>query len=395
MRIQPPLPTLLFCLFVLAPTAGGCKKDAVQETLPAPEVTVATPVSKELIDYERFPGTTEPVEKVDIRARVTGYLTKIEFKPGADVEKDQPLFEIDRRPYQADLDRAEGQVALAKARVDRLNRDYQRNEPLFRNGTIAPAEWDKIVGDRDEAVGALKAATSNVAGYKLNLDFTKIAAPISGQIGDWLVTEGNLVNGGQGNSTQLTTIVSVDPMDVAFNVDENTFQRLRKEVREGRIKVTAGDVIPVEMGLSVDGSAYPYKGTVNFIDNEVNTKTGTTKVKARFANPKPAVGSRPLNAGEFARIRVPIGEPRKVIMVPESALGTDQGQRYLYVVDDNNAAVRLDVNEGSLENRLREIIGVKKPADDKYRALKDNERVIVKGLQRVRPGMTVEPQTAE
>jgi RND family efflux transporter MFP subunit len=389
----------LFCLLVLAPVAAGCKKDATQETLPAPEVTVSTPISKKFTDYERFTGTTTPVEQVEIRARVSGYLDKIDFKPGAEVEKGQPLFQIDPRPYKADLERAEGQVALAKARVDRLNRDYQRNEPLFQSGSIAAAEWDKIVGDRDEAVGALKAATSNVAGYKLNLEFTKIDAPISGKIGDRLVKEGNLVTGGQGNTSLLTTIVSVDPMDVEFAVAENTLQRLRKEVREGRIKVEEGDDIPVEMGLSVDGSEYPYKGDkggkINFVNNQVDPKTGSIMVKAQFRNPKPPVGTRPLTAGEFARIRIPVGEPRDVLTVPESALGTDQGQRYLYVVDNNNAAVRLDVNEGSLVNGLREIMGVKKPADDKYREIKKDERVIVRGLQRVRPGMTVEPQTAE
>jgi multidrug efflux pump subunit AcrA (membrane-fusion protein) len=153
--------------------------------------------------------------------------------------------------------------------------------------------------------------------------------------------------------------------------------------------------IPVEMGLSVDGSAYPFKGAVNFVNNQVDPKTGTIKVKARFPNPKPAVGARPLTAGAFARIRVPIGESRKALMVPESALGLDQGNRYLYVVDEKNIAVRLDVNPGSLENGRREIISVKVPADANPRPLRPDEMVIVKGLQRVRPGLTVDPQAAK
>jgi RND family efflux transporter MFP subunit len=376
-------------------TVAGCQRGPSKESLPPPEVTVATPVQKELVDYERFTGRTEPIEQVDIRARVSGYLTKIDFKPGAEVEKDQPLFEIDPRPYKADLARAEGQVALAKAKVDRLNRDFQRNEPLFKNGTIAPAEWDKIVGDRDEALGALKAANSNVDGYKLSLDFTKIAAPISGQIGDWLVTEGNLVTGGQGTTTLLTTIVLMDPMDAVFDLDENTLQRLMKDVREGRIKLKVEGEIPVEMGLSVDGSAFPFKGTINFVNNRVDPKTGTIKIKARFPNPKPSVGSRPLTAGVFARIRVPIGDPRKVFMVPESALGTDQGNRYLYVVDDKSTAVRLEVKPGALEDGWREIEGVKVPADADFRTLRPDEQVIVKGIQRVRPGITVDAKSTK
>jgi multidrug efflux system membrane fusion protein len=329
---------------------------------------------------------------VEIRARVSGYLTKIQFKAGAEVKKDDPLFEIDPRIYRAAVDSAQAEVDRAEARVGRLAAELERNKMLLAKGGISQQDYDKSVADLAEGKANIKYGKAQLTSAKLDVDFTTIEAPLSGVMGDWLVTEGNLVTGGQGNTTLLTTIVAVDPMDAEFNLDENTLQRLQKDVREGRIKLKPGDEIPVEMGLSVDATGYPYKGTINFVNNQVDPKTGTIKVKARFPNPKPAVGPRPLTAGAFARIRVPIGEARTVLVVPESSLGTDQGQRYLYIVDDSNVAVRLDVNAGSLENGFREIIGVKKPgADEMSRPLQPNERVIVKGLQRVRPGMTVAP----
>jgi multidrug efflux system membrane fusion protein len=373
----------------------GCQHGPGVESLPPPEVTVAAPTQHELIDYERFTGSLAPVEKVDIRARVSGYLTKIDFQPGAEVEKGQPLFQIDPREYKDALDRALAEVDKTEARVERLTAELERNKILLARNGISKEDYDKSVADLAEAKAFVKFSKAQVATARLDVGFTKIEAPISGLIGDWLVTEGNLVTGGLGNTTLLTTIVSVDPMDAVFDADENTVQRLQKDVREGRIKVKGGDEIPVEMGLSVDAGGYPFKGTINFVNNQVDPKTGTIKVKARFSNPKLAVGKRLLIVGEFARIRVPIGEARTVLTVPESSLGTDQGQRYLYVADDKNVAVRLDVNEGSLENGLREIIGVKKPAEDKYRPIQPNERVIVKGLQRVRPGMTVAPLEAK
>jgi multidrug efflux system membrane fusion protein len=385
---------MLLALPALAVLTAGCQHGPGQESLPPPEVTVAPPAQHELIDYERFTGTITPIEKVDIHARVSGYLTKIFFQPGAEVKKDEPLFQIDVREYKDALDRALAEVDKTEARVQRLTAELERNQGLLKNNGISKQDYDKSVADLAEAKAFVKYSKAQVATARLDVDFTKIEAPISGLIGDWLVTEGNLVTGGQGNTTLLTTIVAVDPMDAAFDVDENTLQRLQKDVREGRIKVKNGE-IPVEMGLSVDASGYPHKGTINFVNNQVDPKTGTIKVKARFPNPKPAVGARPLVAGAFARIRVPVGELRTVWTVPESALGTDQGQRYLYVVDDSNAAVRLDVDPGSLENGHREILGVKKPAEDKYRAIQPKERVIVKGLQRVRPGMTVAPQEAK
>jgi RND family efflux transporter MFP subunit len=392
MTKQFPILLGFLCLSILT---AGCSNEPGKEQLPPPEVTVAPPVQKELIDFERFSGRTEPIEQVEIRARVSGYLTAIKFKPGAEVTKGQPLFEIDQRQYQAALDRAKAEVERAKARVQRLTADVERARIAFSKDAISREDYDKVVGDLAEAKAAIEYTKTQVVSAELDLGFTTIEAPLTGKIGDWLVTEGNLVTGGQGTTTLLTTIVSVDPMDAVFDLDENTLQRVEKEVRDGRIKLEAeGGGIPAEMGLNVDGTAYPFKGTINFVNNRVDPKTGTIRLKARFPNPKPAVGTRPLVPGVFARIRVPVGEPRKVLMVPESSLGDDQGARYLYVVDDKNTAVRLDVTPGSLENGMREIINVKGSGDSASRPLRPDERVIVKGIQRVKPGRVVDPKTA-
>jgi RND family efflux transporter MFP subunit len=237
------------------------------------------------------------------------------------------------------------------------------------------------------------AAKAKVSGEKLNLEWSKIYAPIGGTIGDRLVDVGNLVTGGQASTTLLTTIVAVDPMDVSFDLDENTLQRLEQAVRDGRIKVDAGN-IPVEMGLPIHNSGYPLKGNIKFFNNQVDPKTGTIRVKAEFPNPKPPVGNRVLVPGMFVRLRVPIGDPRKELLVPESALGTDQGRRFLYTVNDKNVAIRLEATIGALQDGLRVIQDVQVPGDPKPRALRPDERVIVNGLLRVRAGITVDPKTA-
>jgi membrane fusion protein, multidrug efflux system len=182
----------------------------------------------------------------------------------------------------------------------------------------------------------------------------------------------------------------MDPMFVAFDLDENTLQRLQQAVRDGRVKIKKEEDIPVEMAVPIHKTTYPLKGTINFVNNRVDPKTGTIKVKAIFPNPKPPVGPRVLTPGMFVRVRVPIGAARKSVMVPETALGTDQGNRFLYVVNDKNLAIRLEVTPGVLEDGFRVIEQVKGP--DGNRGLRLDERVIVQGLQRVRPDMPVDPK---
>lgn len=405
--------------------AAGCGKsgDAGKADLPPPVVTVAPPVERAVTRYEYATGRAEPLEQVEIRARVSGYLTAVKFEPGSEVKKDAVLFEIDPEPFKADLARAKANLATAEADLASSEADliraqsresttkisYDREEAALKKGVGAEATRDVAKGAYDEAVAVVKAtnakikqggakieeARANVRNAELNLGYCTIKAPITGQIGDKLVTEGNLVTGGVGNTTLLTTIVAEDKMDVAFDVDENRLQRVQQAVRDGAIKTPTQGQIPVEGGVALHGTAYPLKGFINFSDNRFDAKTGTVRMKARFDNPKPAVGDRLLAAGMYARVRVPIGAPVQSMLVPDSAFGSDQGIRHLYLVGADNKAVRYDAATGAQEGDLRVVESVDAPGEGKPRPLTAGDRVIVSGIQRVRPGMPVDPKPAK
>ena len=377
---------------------GGCNKGeqpAAAAKMPAPEVTVAVAVEQQVTDYETFQGRTEPMEEVEVRARVSGYLVKADFTPGIEVQKGKLLFEIDPRPYQADLDRAEAAVKQAEAREKRLTTELERSQKLREKGMVSVEDFEKAVGDKAEASAAVIAAKANVGGNRLNLQFTKIECPITGKIGDRLVDVGNLVMGGQGATTLLTTIVSVDPIAVGFDVNENTFLRVQQAVREGRIGEMKAGEIPVELGLNLHGTDYPIRGVIDFVNNRIDPKTGTIRLKAQFKNPKPSRGERVLASGIFVRLRVPIGQPRKAQLVPDSALGSDQGRKFLYTVNDKNEAVRLESTTGILQNGLRVIESVQSLADKSPRPLRADEKIIIRGIQRVLPGAVVVPKQSD
>ncbi|MCE9560462.1 MAG: efflux RND transporter periplasmic adaptor subunit [Planctomycetes bacterium] len=403
----------------------GCGKssDGEKAALPPPIVTVAAPVERTVIHYEVATGRSEPLEQVEIRARVSGYLKAIHFEPGTEVKKDALLFEIDSEPYKADLARAKANLATAEADLATSDADlirlqsreattktsYDREEDAFKKGVGSVAARDIAKGMYDEAVAGAKAgnakikqsnakieeAKANVRNAELNLGYCTIKAPITGKIGDKLITEGNLVTGGVGVTTLLTTVVANERMDIGFDVDENTLQRIQQAIRDGKIKEPAKGEIPAEAGVAVHGTTYPLKGVINFSDNRLDTKTGTIRMKARFDNPDPAVGGRLLAAGMYCRIRVPIGEPVKSMMVPDSAFGSDQGIRHLYVVGAENKAIRMDATTGQLEGDLRVVNSVEVPGEGKPRSLSLEDKVIISGIQRVRPGMVVDPKPAK
>ena len=401
---------------------GGPDKTGKAE-LPHPIVSTAPPVERTVTRYETATGRATPLEQVEIRARVNGYLKAIRFQPGREVEKGQLLFEIDSEPYKADLARANATLATAVAdlatsdadqqksesRVATTKIEYDRQEALFKQGVGEQQTRNIAKGSYDEASAALRSAQAkvkvskakidegkaNVQSADLNLGYCTITAPITGIVGDKLVTEGNLVTGGVGNTTLLTTVVAVEKMDVAFDVDENTLQRIQQAVRDGKIKSADPGEIPAEAGLALHGTAYPLKGKISFADNQFNPKTGTVRMKARFDNPKPPTGQRLLAAGMYARVRVPIGEPVKAVLVPESAFGSDQGTKYLYLVGPENKAVRANAVLGVQEGEERVVESINVPGEGKPRPLATSDQVIVSGLQRLRPGMTVEPKPAK
>ena len=354
---------------------AGCARQQPQAPPPKPpEVMVGEPVVKEVTDYEIFTGRTEASQRVDIRARVTGYLEKTNFTEGALVKEGDVLFVIDPRPYQAELARAEAALAQALARVERLERDYQRAHSLLGQRAISREEYDRMVGDRDEARAAVDVARSNVELARLNVQFTEVKAPFTGQISRRLVDPGNLV---KADDTILTTLVALEPMYVYFDVDERTL--LRQLLREGRLESVLGQKVPIEIGLA-DEDGYPHRGVVNFVDNRVDPSTGTMWMRGEFINP-----SRPIKPGIFVRVRFPLGKPFRAVLVAEQALGTDQGQKFVYVVDEKNRAAYRPVKVGRLHGGLRVI----------QDGLKPGEKVVVSGLQRVRPGAEVTPKPVD
>lgn len=394
----------------------GCGPTAVvNPTSMKPEVTVSVPVSRELVDYEVFTGRIEPTEKIELRARVSGHLTKVHFKPGTEVNKGDLLAEIDPQPFETDLAKANADVAQAEARLTRLSGTLKRTEAARAKGASTEEELQNAIGETAEAAAAVEVAIANRKTAEINLGYCQLRAPISGRIGDRMIDEGNLVTGGPSgafSSTLLTTIVAVDPVSVLFDMDENTLVRLQQAIRDGKLEVPAENSVSVEVGLPIHQNEYPIKGIVRFINNQVESKTGTILIKADVPNPKPEKGARVLTAGMFTRVRIPIGKPRTALLVPESALGSDQGSRFLFVVDDAGKAVRLNAKTGLQHGDLREIVSVKasdasasKPQQgDEHksglrqiglpRPLNADEQIIVRGLQRVRSGIEVTARAA-
>jgi RND family efflux transporter MFP subunit len=370
-----------FVLLALCLGVAGCVRppSSAREAVPPP-VTVSRPVERDVIDYADFTGRTAAVDSVEVRARVWGYLDRVGFQEGALVQKGDVLFEIDPRLYRADFERARGTVAQYEARVRRTERDHRRAKTLLARGAVSQEEYDRYEADYREAVANLDVARANLDVAALNLDYTKVTAPVSGRVSRYAVTLGNLIRSGdQNGGTLLTTIVSVDPMYVYFDMDERTVLRVRELIQEGKASSAREAEWPVWLGLATE-EGFPHQGTINFEDNQVNPKTGTLRVRGVFPNKDEL-----LSPGFFARVRVPIGRAHHALLVTDRAIDTDQGQRIVYAVNENNAVVSRTIRLGALHQGLREIIA----------GLNAGDRVIVSGLQQVRPGVIVEPKQVD
>jgi RND family efflux transporter MFP subunit len=338
---------------------------------------VSPPVEREITDYYEYTGRTAAKDTVEVRARVSGYLVNVNFREGAVVKKGDLLFQIDPRPFQAVLVEAKGQVAQWEAKLARAEADVARYERLLPKGAASQKDLDQAVADRGEAQAAIQSARGAVDRAALDLEFTRVTAPISGRIGRYLITEGNLVTM---NSTLLTTIVSIDPMYAYFDVDEQAVLHLRQLIRDRKIRnPRAGEEVTVLLGLANE-TGFPQRGTINFVDNQVNPQTGTVRLRGVFAN-EPEV----LLPGYFVRVRLLFGQPHRALLVTERAIDTDQGQKILYVVNDKNEVVSRPIGLGALHDGLRVI----------EEGVQPGERVIVNGLLQVRPGITVDPKLVD
>jgi RND family efflux transporter MFP subunit len=365
-------------LLGLATGLPGCARAPSVTPVAEPiVVAVSPPVEQYVTDYAVFSGWTAAVDSVELRARVWGYLDKVNFQEGALVKKGDVLMEIEPRTYQTALEQAQGNVSQIEARLTRLDADRARAERLRAKGALSQEEYDRTVGDRGEAAGSVAASRAAVDRARLDLEYTKVVAPISGRVSRYVVTAGNLVQAGdQGGGTLLTTIVSVDPMYAYFDVDEQTVLRVRQLIREGKAKSAREAEVPVWLALANE-DGYPHPGTINFVDNQINLKTGTLRLRGVFPNQDEA-----LSPGNFVRVRVPIGFAHEALLVSDRAIDSDQGEKIVYIVDNDQKVVARPVRLGGLHDGLREITS----------GLQPGEQVVVNGLQQVSPGVTVEPR---
>ena len=357
----------------LAVSLAGCGGKTVTgpkagETI---AVVVTLPIEKELADFAEFTGRTDAVESVEIRARVSGYLKKIHFKPGKEVEAGAPLFEIDSRPYDAELQRSEGTLATAEASLKQAVAEMGRAEGLRGKGVSTQADYDKAIADQAHAEAAIQSTKATVVQAKLNQDFTNVTAPISGRTSRELITEGNLVSA---DTTALTTIVSLDPIYAYFDVDERTLLDIQKRIREKKME-SARERDDVEIRLALaNETGFPHVGVIDLVDNRIDASTGTIQIRGRFPN-----ADRILTPGLFVRIQFQMGPTRGRLLVPEQALAQQQGQRYVYVVSADRKIERRNVTVGRRDGAMRVV----------ETGLQSGESVVVKGQQRVRPGVEV------
>ena len=368
------LPLTVPCLLLCAcgdkgPPAGGVP--------PAMPVSAATVIQKEIKEWDEFTGKLEAVERVAIRPRVSGSMDKVYFKEGKEVTQGELLFQIDPRPFEAELQRAQADAARAQAQLELAKSQLVRSEELVKSGFISQQGLDEKVNAQRGAMASLRAAEATIATAKLNLGYTRIRAPISGRIGRAEVTEGNLVSGGgAGEATLLTTIVSLDPIYAYFEADEQIYLKYGQLARDGARASSRTARNPVFMGLSNE-EGFPHEGYMDFVDNELNTASGTMRARAVFDNKE-----RMFTPGLFARLKLVGSGTYQAILINDRAVGTDQSKKFVLVIGDGNILAYREVKLGPVVDGLRVVRSGLKPGD----------KIVVNGLQRVRPGMPVAPQ---
>jgi RND family efflux transporter MFP subunit len=337
-------------------------------------VTVAKPVKQSVTDYDEYVGRFIAVDSVEIRARVSGYLDKVHFKDGQLVKQGDPLFTIDRRPLEATLAQARATLAQARANLAFATSDLARASQLVRDRTITEQTFDQRTQAKSVAEASVAAQEAAVRQAELDIQFTELKAPVTGRIGDRRVSEGNLVTGGTGgNTTLLATIVSIDPIRFEFSFDEASFLRYE---RLGNVGKERGPGLEVAVKL-IDEDEFAHSGKMDFVDNVIDRTSGTIRGRAVLTN-----ANAVFTPGMFGRVRVPGSAPYEALLLPDAAIGSEQVRKFVLVVDNENVARTKYVTLGQLVGDLR-VIKEGVTADD---------RVIVNGLMRARPGQKVTPQ---
>ena len=353
---------------------AGCSREPANASLtapPPPAVTVSKPLQKTVTHYAEFSGTTEARESVTVRARVEGVLEKIHFSPGAVVKAGDLLYSIDARPYETRLEEAKADLAIRKAELQLAEATGYRLQRAFKDKAVSEVAVIEAEANLSTARAAVDAARAAVTRATLDLSYTRVKAPISGRIARSMVDTGNLV--GAGERTVLTTIVQDDPIYAYFTVSERDLLYYQQQL-DSQPSPTSGDT-PVFLGLA-NQSGYPFEGHIDYIHNRVNAETGTIRIRAIFPNP-----DHRLLPGLFARVRVPIGNATNELLVPNTALGRDQQGHYLLIADAENTVRHQPVTTGALIDGMRVI----------SKGIAPDDRIIVNGLQKARPGAPVTP----
>jgi RND family efflux transporter MFP subunit len=375
--------------------AFGCnKKHPEVVATPPPVVLVSQPVERKVSDYQIFTARTKAVQSVDVKARVTGYLTEIQFQDGDDVTSGKVLFKIDDRPYKATLDEAQANVEVAKAALVKAQADYDIGINVRKKSSAAISEQDidKRLGARDEAAARVKEAEAALENAQLNYGWCTVTTPISGRINRHFVDVGNLVSQ---DVTTLTNIVSIKPMWAYFNVDQNTVLEVQKLVAEGKANGARDATVEANMSLG-DDPGFPIAGKIDFVSNQLDPSTSSLLVRAAFPNDDGSIAD-----GLFGRIRVPIGSPHNALLVIDRAVSTNQGQNFVLVVNDRNEVEYRAVDVGQLHDGLREVLRYftvtsagsdGKDVASKVEVLRPTDWLVVEGLMRARPGDKVEPK---
>ncbi|MGE3318163.1 MAG: efflux RND transporter periplasmic adaptor subunit [Candidatus Berkiella sp.] len=335
-------------------------------------VTVAQPIKQEITEWDEYTGRFEADERIDVRARVGGYLESVHFTDGEIVKKDQLLFVIDPRPYQAALNQAQAAIVAAQTKADYAANEFKRSSNLVKSGSVSQGDFDEKRQQQEQTIADVQAAKAAAERARLDLEFTKITAPISGKISNKKVSEGNLITGGNQNATLLATIVSLDPIHFYFDIDEQNYLKYVR-MAKGYLNPVKENREPVFVAL-MDDKAFNRKGYMDFIDNRIDESTGTLRGRALFENPDFV-----LLPGLFGRIKIMGQEPYSGILINDEAIMTDQSRKYVFVVDSEGVVSTRTVTLGPIIDGKRVI----------REGLQGNEWIITKGIQRARDGAKV------